>query len=574
MKSVIVIPARLESTRLPRKLLLNMGGKSVLRHTWDQCCKVQSVNRVVVATDSAEIEAEVKSWGGEVIITSTSCRSGTERIGEALQDLDAEFILNVQGDEPFIDPELLEAIIKRASETNCDLITAVSRIRDLDELFNENVVKAVRSNDGRAVFFTRSPCPFVRGVSRADWLDKAPYYRHIGVYGYKREVVEWYQTAEPSILEQMELLEQLRFIDQGWDFQTVETDYAPVGIDTAEDLQKGIARLAGIASHVTGSPSLSDHYDIARKTVYLEIEALEHVLIRNRHAIEQAVELILGCTGKVVVAGIGKSGIIGHKIAATLASTGTPAVYLNAGEALHGDLGVVAPNDVVVPISNSAATPELTNMLPSIKQIGARMVGMLGKRDTPLAAACDVILDVGVEREACPLGLAPMSSSTVALVMGDGLAAALMQARNFTADNFALYHPGGSLGRRLLLKVSDVMHSGANDTPEVTPNTPIKDALKEMSAVNLGGIVITEKKRILGVFTDGDLRRRIVEGCSLDQPIANVMTRDPITVSASMRLGEVLDLMESTSRKVYFVPVADENGLLCGALRMHDVVGR
>lgn len=315
------------------------------------------------------------------------------------------------------------------------------------------------------------------------------------------------------------------------------------------------------------------HTKEAKRVFESEIEALKGTKQKLSGSFDQAVELILQMTGKVVVAGVGKSGIIGHKIAATLASTGTPAIYLNAGEALHGDLGVVAANDVVVLISNSAATPELANMLPSLRQIGARIIGMFGKADTPLAAACDVLLDVGVEREACPLGLAPMSSSTVTLVMGDALAGALMQARGFTPDHFALYHPGGSLGRRLLLRVRDVMHTGPNNTPEVAPDTLLSEALKEMSTINLGGIIITEKKRILGVFTDGDLRRRIVEGCALDQPIANVMTRDPITVSATMRLGEVLDLMEGTTRKIYFVPVADENGCLCGALRMHDVVG-
>ena len=315
------------------------------------------------------------------------------------------------------------------------------------------------------------------------------------------------------------------------------------------------------------------HLKEAHRIFDAEIAGIERAKAALSASFDQAVDCILQAQGKVVVAGIGKSGIIGHKIAATLASTGTSAVYLNAGEALHGDLGVVNRDDVVLMLSNSAATTELAHMLPSIKQIGAKMIGLFGKSDTALAKACDVLLDASIEQEACPLGLAPMTSSTVALVIGDALASALMQARGFRPDDFAVYHPGGSLGRRLLLCVRDVMHAveGAQ-APVVAPDISLKDALAVMSASNLGGVIISEDGRIRGVFTDGDLRRHILQGCTLEAPIREVMTPDPVSVTASMRLGEVLDLMEATNRKIYFVPVSTDEGQLCGALRMHDIV--
>jgi len=315
------------------------------------------------------------------------------------------------------------------------------------------------------------------------------------------------------------------------------------------------------------------HLAEAKRVFDAEIEGLDLVRSRLATEFEEAVDLILACQGKVVVSGIGKSGIIGHKIAATFASTGTSAVYLNAGEALHGDLGMISRQDVVLMLSNSAATVELSQMLPSIREIGAKIVGIFGCSTTALAHACDVVLNARVDREACPLNLSPTTSATVSLVMGDALAAALIKARGFRPENFAVYHPGGSLGRRLLLRVRDVMHADPKMVPMVAPETLLRDALNEMSATNLGGVVVAEAKKVLGVFTDGDLRRQILNGCSLDTPISEVMTQNPVCVEASLRLGEALELMEQTSRKIYFVPVVDGDGCLCGALRMHDVVG-
>jgi len=319
-------------------------------------------------------------------------------------------------------------------------------------------------------------------------------------------------------------------------------------------------------------PPENNYFTEAERVFDQQIGQLAHVKASLADAFDDVVRLILDCRGKVVVTGIGKSGIVAHKIAATLASTGTPAVYLSAGEALHGDLGVIAADDVVLMLSQSAATTELVQMLPSVQRIGAQVVGVFGKRDTPLARACAHVLDVGVESEACPLGLAPMTSATVALVTGDALASALMKARGFRGDDFAVFHPGGSLGRRLLLRVRDVMHAG-DRVPRARPSASLLEALQAMNEVNLGGVVVEEDERVRGVFTDGDLRRRILDGDSLDQKIETMMTREPLCARADARLGDALDLMERHGRQIYFVPVVDEHQRLCGVLRMHDIVG-
>lgn len=303
-----------------------------------------------------------------------------------------------------------------------------------------------------------------------------------------------------------------------------------------------------------------------------EARCLLEVGARSETSLDRAVELVLSRSGKVVVTGIGKSGIVGHKIAATLASTGTPAVFLNAGEALHGDLGMVGKDDVVIMLSKSAHTAELAHMLPSILRIGAKIVGIFGATNTALANACDVVLDVSIDDEACPLSLAPTTSATVSMVMGDALAIALMEKRGFTPDQFALYHPGGTLGRRLLYQVRDVMRKG-EELPRVTPEVSLSVAMAEMSRAALGAVcVVDSERRILGIITEGDVRRFYVRGTPTESIIKDVMTTDPKTIGDENRLGEALDVMESGERKVYVLPVVDRENRYCGMLRMHDIV--
>lgn len=303
-----------------------------------------------------------------------------------------------------------------------------------------------------------------------------------------------------------------------------------------------------------------------------QIESLASVRDRIGVEFDRAVALILEKPGKVVVTGIGKSGIIAHKIAATLASTGTPAVFLNAGEALHGDLGMVGAGDVVVMLSKSADTPELTQLLPSIQEIGAGLIGMFGTRDTRLARACDVLLDVRVADEACPLSLAPTTSATVSLVMGDALAIALMQHRDFTPEKFAVYHPGGHLGRRLLIQVRDVLPCG-EARAAVTGQATLREAIQELSASARGAVCILDpEEHIRGILTEGDVRRHFLSRTDPDIPVTEVMTPDPKVILHTARLGEALDLMESGDRQVYVLPVIDDHRHYLGMLRMHDIV--
>lgn len=279
----------------------------------------------------------------------------------------------------------------------------------------------------------------------------------------------------------------------------------------------------------------------------------------------------MNCTGRVIVTGMGKSGHIGNKIAATLASTGTPSFFVHPGEASHGDLGMITGEDVVIAISNSGKTDEIVNIMPLIKRKGAHLISMAGDPQSPLATQSDTHLDISVKEEACPLGLAPTASTTVTLVMGDALAVALLEARGFTANDFALSHPGGSLGRRLLLLVENIMHAG-NQMPLIPQGATISHALLEMSSKGLGMTGITNNQGTLsGVFTDGDLRRMLDHGMDIQTTaIDDVMSKTPKTVYPHTLAVEALNLMEE--KQISAVMVVDEKNHPVGALNMHDLL--
>jgi arabinose-5-phosphate isomerase len=302
-----------------------------------------------------------------------------------------------------------------------------------------------------------------------------------------------------------------------------------------------------------------------------EGEAIAALRERIDDGFAQACRHLLACRGRVVVSGMGKSGHIGGKIAATLASTGTPAFFVHPGEASHGDLGMITSQDVVLALSNSGETDELVNILPLIKRLGVPLITMTGNPRSSLAEAADVNLDVSVAREACPLGLAPTASTTAALVMGDALAVALLEARGFTAEDFARSHPGGRLGRRLLLHVGDIMHRGER-TPAVPGQVPLREALLEMSRKGLGmTAVVDDDRRIIGIFTDGDLRRALDRGIDVHTVrVDAVMIARPVTVPADLLAAEALALMEN--RKINALLVTDAEGRLTGALNMHDLL--
>jgi arabinose-5-phosphate isomerase len=284
-----------------------------------------------------------------------------------------------------------------------------------------------------------------------------------------------------------------------------------------------------------------------------------------------ACEYMLACKGRVVVIGMGKSGHVGSKIAATLASTGTPAFFVHPGEASHGDLGMITPSDVVLALSNSGETHEIVSIVPLIKRKGAPLISMTGKRDSTLAIEADVNLDVSVAKEACPLDLAPTASTTAALVMGDAVAIALLDARGFTAEDFALSHPGGSLGRRLLLHVRDIMHKG-DRIPAVAEDAPLRDALMEMTAKGLGmTAVVDTSSHAVGIFTDGDLRRCLDRGIDVRETnISEVMIPGGKRIAPDRLAVDALNLMEEN--KINALLVIDANQRLCGALNMHDLL--
>ncbi|MFI8979036.1 KpsF/GutQ family sugar-phosphate isomerase [Ectopseudomonas khazarica] len=314
-----------------------------------------------------------------------------------------------------------------------------------------------------------------------------------------------------------------------------------------------------------------DLIDSALRTIRLEIEAVQELLPRIDADFVKACELILDCKGRVVVVGMGKSGHIGNKIAATLASTGTTAFFVHPAEASHGDMGMITRDDIVLALSNSGSTAEIVTLLPLIKRLGIRLISMTGNPNSPLAQAAEVNLDASVSQEACPLNLAPTSSTTASLVLGDALAIALLEARGFTAEDFAFSHPGGALGRRLLLKVENVMHKG-DALPCVQRGTSLRDALLEMTQKGLGMTVVLESDgRLAGIFTDGDLRRTLDKGIDVRQALIDeVMTPHGKTARAEMLAAEALKIMED--HKINALVVVDDQDNPVGALNMHDLL--
>lgn len=307
----------------------------------------------------------------------------------------------------------------------------------------------------------------------------------------------------------------------------------------------------------------------AKRTIELESKAILDLIPRLGDEFEKACQLILDCQARVVVIGMGKSGHIGRKIAATLASTGTPAFFVHPAEASHGDMGMLTQNDIAITISNSGSTAEVTNLLPLIKVLDIKMIAMTGNPESVLAKASDAHLDISVGTEACPLDLAPTSSTTATLVMGDALAIALLEARGFTAEDFAFSHPGGALGRRLLIKVADLMHSEEN-LPQVSEDTSLKQVLLEMTTKGLGITTVVNDSGLLGVFTDGDLRRVVDKGINLDTSTAkDVMNTSPLKIEQNRLAAEALGLMEE--RKVTALVVVDDK-MPCGVIHLHDIL--
>ena len=316
---------------------------------------------------------------------------------------------------------------------------------------------------------------------------------------------------------------------------------------------------------------MTNFIKLAKAVIKTEAAAIDALLDRIDVEFEKACELIIQCQGRVVVTGMGKSGHIGNKIAATLASTGTPAFFMHPGEASHGDLGMLTSTDVVIALSNSGETTEIKTLVPLIKRLGIPLISFTGVTTSSLAENADVNLNVGVEKEACPLGLAPTSSTTAAIVMGDALAVALLDARGFTEEDFARSHPGGSLGRKLLLHVSDIMHSGAA-LPSVTEQATLKQALLEMTQKGLGmTAVVDTHNKVVGVYTDGDLRRSLDDDIDIKTAmIKDVMSNHCCSCKPQQLAAEIVKLMQD--KKINSLPVVDDNHCLVGALNMHDLL--
>lgn len=319
-----------------------------------------------------------------------------------------------------------------------------------------------------------------------------------------------------------------------------------------------------------------DYFSLVTNLLRLESEAIAQTADRiEQPQVERAIEILAACNGKVVIVGVGKSGIIAQKIAATMTSTGTAAIYLHPSDALHGGLGIVSSHDVVMALSNSGETDEVISMLPHLKHRGVPIIALVGSLNSTLARRADVILDASVEREACPLNMAPTTSTTVALAIGDALAIVLMQVKGLTTDDFAQNHPAGRLGKRLTLRVADLMHSG-DDNPTISSDAPWLEVIAAITRGGLGAVnVVDDGGRLSGIITDGDLRRAIqkIKHAELETLTSTaLMTRDPVVAQPELLAYDALRLMEDRPRQISVLPVVTDVRICVGLIRIHDIV--
>ncbi len=574
-----VIPARYASTRFPGKPLQLIAGIPMVVRVARQAM-LSSLDRVLVATDHSKIQEVCQQYGIAVQMTSSRHRNGTERLAQVARAIPAEIYVNVQGDEPLIEPALIDSLLESMLKDPTVLMATAARpVGDPRVADDPGVAKVVMDLRGDALFFSRAPIPRQGKWHSApgETAGGSPIcHAHVGIYAYRRDALLRLAALSPTPLEMVESLEQLRALEHGMKIRVVETHHQSLGVDTPADLARVEAMLLESGGlHEPGTNAVgtgrTDVIQEIRSIIELEREGLREIQARLDSSVVRAVELLLNCQGRVIVTGMGKSGLVARKVAATLASTGTPATFLHPADAWHGDLGLVSTGDLLMVFCNSGETDEVLRLLPHFKRMSASILSLTGKPASTLAAHSDVVLDVAVSREADPMDLVPTASTTAMLAMGDALATVLVKMRGFGEEQFAIFHPGGSLGRRLSWTVEDLMHRG-DALPLVRQDTRLRKALETMSSKRLGSLFVVDAGRVLkGIFTDGDLRRLLQQQERvLDMEMGQVMIRTPRTITADALAATALRLMEDAA--ITILPVLDGQRRPVGAVHMHDLV--
>ena len=554
----IVIPARLESKRFPKKLLFKTNKEQTLiEHLVLKLLKLDIKANIHVLTDSKEIIDSVFHLKKEInlILDKRKSNCGTERISNQIQTFKNNFILNIQADEGLSDLSFLPKFIELWLKKSDKIFTPIYRIKKISQLHDVNCVKVAKDQNGKALYFSRQAIPFLRDIAESEWLNHESYWGHMGIYGYKKEHLQTYKQSQSNCIEDLEKLEQLRFLSLNIPIMCYEVEEAKVkSVDCVEDTFKE----SKIISH-------------AKNTLIYETLAIKRILPQINSDFLTAIEKINCSKHHLIFSGLGKSALVAKKICASLNSISVQSLFINPVDAFHGDLGMVSNNSVCLLFSNSGKTKEILDLAIQLKKRDCYCIAITGQESSALEKICDQNLNLDIQHEADPLNLVPTSSTTSTLALGDAILSALIERRKITEQDFLKNHSSGTLGH-LLQPIETKMHI-LNDSHVIHAKTELKKVSEKISRNHLGAVlVVNEKQKLLGIITDGDIRR----AQKLKKESINAedfMTQKPVSIQKNLNLRDAISLMQNRKSEIAILPVFEKN-VLCGLIRLHDILGK